>query len=106
MANQQGSLPIDVKRPAREELAVEALSSELEGLAEELMAFLHCLNAFPEFTDEGVNATIVSFDGDLQVADSHYLNYRTKLKTEIVLGVIFAGLQRCVRATFISRFSS
>ena len=75
MAVQQRRVPINVKRPAGEHLNVEALPSELEGLAKELTVFLHCLNEFPEFSDEGVNATMVSFDGDLQVGYPHYINY-------------------------------
>jgi WD repeat-containing protein 26 len=31
------------------------------------MTFLDCLNEFPEFTDEAVNASIRAFDGDLRV---------------------------------------
>jgi len=31
------------------------------------MSFLKCLNEFPEFTDEAVNTSIKSFEGDLKV---------------------------------------
>ena len=30
-----------------------------------MITFLNCLNEFPEFTDEAVNASIKSFEGDL-----------------------------------------
>lgn len=36
-------------------------------LAKDVMTFLDCLNEFPEFTDEAVNACIVSLEGDLKV---------------------------------------
>ena len=35
------------------------------------MTFLHCLNEFPEFTDEALNASIVAFEGDLKVRAAH-----------------------------------
>jgi hypothetical protein len=35
--------------------------------AEDVTAFLECLNEFPEFTDEVVNASILAFQGDLKV---------------------------------------
>jgi len=36
-------------------------------LAQDVVTFLHCLNEFPEFTDEAVNSSIVGFEGDLKV---------------------------------------
>ena len=38
-----------------------------EHFAVEVTTFLNCLNEFPEFTDEAVNASIRSFEGDLKV---------------------------------------
>lgn len=35
--------------------------------AEDITTFLECLNEFPEFTDEAVNASILAFQGDLKV---------------------------------------
>jgi len=35
-------------------------------LATDVTTFLKCLNEFPEFTDEAVNASIMSFEGDLK----------------------------------------
>jgi hypothetical protein len=45
----------------------ESFPEQLELLAKEVMSFLRCLNEFPEFTDEVVNASIMIFDGDLRV---------------------------------------
>ena len=35
--------------------------------AEDITTFLACLNEFPEFADEVVNASILVFHGDLKV---------------------------------------
>ncbi|KAF8888546.1 hypothetical protein BD779DRAFT_1439978 [Infundibulicybe gibba] len=49
-----------------ENLDPESFPSQLEALAVDVTTFLHCLNEFPEFTDEAVNASIDSFEGDLK----------------------------------------
>lgn len=59
--------PPNVARPAvSDELDPESFPDEIEGLAKDTINFLHCLNEFPEFSDETVNASIVAFEGDLK----------------------------------------
>jgi len=50
-----------------EQLDPECFPEQLEALAREVTTFLDTLNEFPEFTDEAVNASILSFEGDLKV---------------------------------------
>ena len=50
-----------------EHLDPECFPEQLEALAREVTTFLDSLNEFPEFTDEAVNASILSFEGDLKV---------------------------------------
>lgn len=40
----------------------------MEYFAKDIGTFLNCLNEFPEFTDEAVNTSILSFERDLQVS--------------------------------------
>lgn len=54
--------PVVVNPPKREEFP-----NQIKLLAQDVITFLHCLNEFPEFTDEAVNASIVAFEGDLKV---------------------------------------
>jgi len=46
-------------------LDLEAFPEAFEQLAQGVVTFLACLNEFPEFTDEAVNSSVVSFEGDL-----------------------------------------
>ncbi|KAK0192616.1 hypothetical protein F5146DRAFT_1102483 [Armillaria mellea] len=39
---------------------------QFEALAKDVTTFMNCLNEFPEFTDEAVNASISAFEGDLK----------------------------------------
>ena len=50
-----------------EHLDPECFPEQLEALAREVTTFLDTLNEFPEFTDEAVNVSILSFEGDLKV---------------------------------------
>lgn len=50
-----------------EQLDPECFPEQLEALAREVTTFLDTLNEFPEFTDEAVNASILSFEDDLKV---------------------------------------
>lgn len=60
--------PPHVSRPTvHEHLDPECFPDQLEALSKDVTTFLHCLNEFPEFTDEAVNASILSFKGDLMV---------------------------------------
>ncbi|RDB27816.1 hypothetical protein Hypma_002286 [Hypsizygus marmoreus] len=59
--------PPHVARPTvNEDLDPEFFPEQLEALATDVATFLNCLNEFPEFTDEAVNASIRSFEGDLK----------------------------------------
>ncbi|KAF5379166.1 hypothetical protein D9615_006004 [Tricholomella constricta] len=59
--------PPHVARPTvNENLDPEFFPEQLEALAKDVATFLGCLNEFPEFTDEAVNASIRSFEGDLK----------------------------------------
>ncbi|KAE9392118.1 WD40 repeat-like protein [Gymnopus androsaceus JB14] len=54
---------------------LEDFPNQFEQLAEEVTTFVNCLNEFPEFTDEAVNASISSFEGDLKYWASCLHNY-------------------------------
>ncbi|KAJ7037958.1 hypothetical protein C8F04DRAFT_1090776 [Mycena alexandri] len=55
-----------VARPAIDEnLDLEKFPEQFEALAKTITTFGNCLNEFPEFTDETINASISSFEGDL-----------------------------------------
>ncbi|GLB42232.1 putative WD domain, G-beta repeat [Lyophyllum shimeji] len=59
--------PPHVARPTvNEDLDPEFFPEQLEALAADVATFLRCLNEFPEFTDEAVNTSIHSFEGDLK----------------------------------------
>lgn len=57
-----------ISRPLVDDnLEPENFPEQLEHLALDVSTFLNCLNEFPEFTDEAVNASIRAFEGDLKV---------------------------------------
>ncbi|KZT24894.1 WD40 repeat-like protein [Neolentinus lepideus HHB14362 ss-1] len=59
--------PHHIVRPAVfDNLDPEDLPGQLEMFAKDVMTFLKCLNEFPEFQDEAVNASIQSLHGDLK----------------------------------------
>lgn len=84
---------LHVPRPTiSENLDAEDFPDQLEQLAKDVKTFLNCLNEFPEFTDEAVNASILSFEGDLRVR-ALLIIYPLSLITgglRIVLGIMFA----------------
>ena len=45
----------------------ESFPGEFAGFADDVVAFLNCLNEFPEFTDESVNTSMRAFEFDLKV---------------------------------------
>lgn len=68
--------PLHVARPEiLEDLDAEDFPDQLQGFADDVITFLDCLNEFPEFTDEGVNTSIVSLEGDLKVRSSELPSY-------------------------------
>ncbi|KAJ7223731.1 quinon protein alcohol dehydrogenase-like superfamily [Mycena haematopus] len=61
------SAPPHVARPAIDEnLDLEQFPEQFEALANNIVTFGRCLNEFPEFTDEAINSSITSFEGDLR----------------------------------------
>ena len=51
-----------------EKLEPEDFPEQMQLFAQDVTTFLDCLNEFPEFTDEAVNAAILSLEGDLKVS--------------------------------------
>jgi len=51
-------------------LTPEDIPRKLKALAEDIMTFLSSLTEFPEFTDESLNGSILSFQGDLKVCQA------------------------------------
>ncbi|OBZ67869.1 hypothetical protein A0H81_12274 [Grifola frondosa] len=49
-----------------EKLDPEDFPEQLQMFARDVTTFLDCLNEFPEFTDEAVNTSILSLEGDLK----------------------------------------
>ncbi|KAL0959814.1 hypothetical protein HGRIS_011496 [Hohenbuehelia grisea] len=73
--------PPNVAQPIiRDDLDVEAFPEQFQSLAQEVTTFLDCLNEFPEFTDEAVNASILSFEGDLKYWASCLKAYQGQFK--------------------------
>jgi hypothetical protein len=61
--------PPNVALPAiAKDLDLEDFPNQFSLLAQEVVALLNCLNEFPEFTDEAVNASIQSFEVDLKAS--------------------------------------
>ncbi|KAG2351687.1 hypothetical protein BDR07DRAFT_1500637 [Suillus spraguei] len=65
-ARRRKSMPGRVPANIEDSLDIENLPEQFENFATALMTFLKCLNEFPEFTDEAVNTSIKSFEGDLK----------------------------------------
>ena len=60
--------PPNVRTPiVTGDLDPEDFPEQIARFAEDITTFLECLNEFPEFTDEAVNASILAFQGDLKV---------------------------------------
>ena len=60
--------PPNVRTPVISgDLDPEDFPNQMSQFAEDVTAFLECLNEFPEFTDEVANASILAFQGDLKV---------------------------------------
>lgn len=88
--------PPHVRRPlVLEKLDPEVFPHQFGLFAKDVITFLHCLNEFPEFTDEALNASIVAFEGDLKVRPRHthaLLNKDATLNLLQVLGVLLESL--------------
>lgn len=57
-----------------ESLDPEDFPYQLQEFARDVKTFLDCLNEFPEFTDEAVNSSILSLEGDLKVSAKRNIN--------------------------------
>jgi hypothetical protein len=79
-------------------LDLEDFPEQIEQLAIDVTTFLTCLNEFPEFTDEAVNASIRSFEGDLKVRNgctrAHGSSSTSYVFLDAVLGLVFEGVQK------------
>ncbi|KAA1474356.1 hypothetical protein DENSPDRAFT_882735 [Dentipellis sp. KUC8613] len=59
--------PPHIRRPlVIDSLDPEEFPKQLGLFAHDVITFLHCLNEFPEFTDEAVTASIIAFEGALK----------------------------------------
>lgn len=67
-----------------DKLDPEEFPTQIGKLAHDVITFLHCLNEFPEFTDEAVNASIVAFEGDLKVCRFQGVYLTFSKKTDVV----------------------
>jgi len=84
------------------DLDPEDFPEEMAQFAEDITTFLECLNEFPEFTDEAVNASILAFQGDLKVGSGSHLfkcptpyDVLTNVFDCVVLGVVPWSIFRC-----------
>lgn len=74
----RGKAQLHVPRPTvNEKLDAESFPHQFEQFSKEVTTFLRCLNEFPEFTDEAVNTSILSFEGDLKVFKFGYRLFST-----------------------------
>ncbi|KAF8155867.1 hypothetical protein B0H34DRAFT_512681 [Crassisporium funariophilum] len=72
----KGKAQLHIPRPTvTENLDPETFPDQFESLGKEVTTFLKCLNEFPEFTDEAVNASILSFEADLKYWSSCLKEY-------------------------------
>ncbi|KAF9450606.1 WD40 repeat-like protein [Macrolepiota fuliginosa MF-IS2] len=77
--------PSHIVRPiVNEDIDVEEFPDQMEYFAKDIGTFLHCLNEFPEFTDEAVNASILSFERDLQYWASCLREYTGQFRNPAV----------------------
>ena len=68
MPKRKSKPPPNVRTPAiTTDLDMENIPEQMSRFAEDIANFLNCLNEFPEFGDEVVNASISVFHGDLKV---------------------------------------
>jgi hypothetical protein len=77
-----------------EHLDPETFPQQFEFLGKEVTTFLKCLNEFPEFTDEAVNSSILSFEGDLKVTFLASFDANMLICPHIVLGFLFKRVRR------------
>lgn len=67
-AKNKSKPPPNVRTPViAADLDPEDFPEQMSLFVEDITTFLTCLNEFPEFADEVVNASILIFQGDLKV---------------------------------------
>ena len=65
-----------------------ALSSHFVSLGNEFLTFSKRMNEFPEFTDEAVNAAVLSLEGDLKVRILTFAQSICNDRIFVVLGLV------------------
>ena len=85
-----------VNTSAFEEIDCEHFPEQLRLFGEDVITFLDCLNEFPEFTDEAVNSSILSLEGDLKVRGLLFLVYlhNDKPSSVVVLVILPSYIRR------------
>ncbi|TBU39880.1 WD40 repeat-like protein [Dichomitus squalens] len=74
-------VPPHVHNPiVMEKLDPEDFPEQLQMFAQDVTTFLDCLNEFPEFTDEAVNAAVLSLEGDLKYWASSLKQYEKEFR--------------------------
>ncbi|KAF9444114.1 hypothetical protein P691DRAFT_787144 [Macrolepiota fuliginosa MF-IS2] len=77
--------PSHIVRPSvNEDIDIEEIPDQIDCFAKDIGTFLDCLNEFPEFTDEAMNASILSFERDLQYWASCLKEYSGQFRTPAV----------------------
>ncbi|KAG7095415.1 hypothetical protein E1B28_006164 [Marasmius oreades] len=66
LSGRHKALPHAARPTVNEHIDLEDFPLQFEALAHDVTTFLRCLNEFPEFTDEAVNASISSLEDDLK----------------------------------------
>ncbi|KAJ3781345.1 hypothetical protein GGU10DRAFT_367113 [Lentinula aff. detonsa] len=80
LSKKHRALPHVARPMVDSNMDLEEFPNQFEALAKEVTTFVNCLNEFPEFTDEAVNASISSFEGDLKYWANCLNNYRGQLR--------------------------
>lgn len=86
--------PHHIARPTIDEtLDLEKFPEQFEALADNIVVFGRCLNEFPEFTDDAVNASITSFESDLRVGPFQKLKELPNFQFPVLV-FVFTSLSR------------
>ncbi|KAH7929049.1 WD40 repeat-like protein [Leucogyrophana mollusca] len=72
--------PLAARLIIDDSLEPETFPEQFENFARDVVTFLNCLNEFPEFTDEAVNTSMRSFEGDLKYWASCLQEYKTQFR--------------------------
>ncbi len=60
---------------------LEEFPEQFKALAKDLLSFLHFLHDIPEFTDDALNASVLSFEADLKYWSSCIEEYKSEFRT-------------------------